>query len=86
MRRRSASPCCWPAGRQEDIEATEGAYPSMIFPGTVTAIALAAIQQEALLDGKIVRVRTTIQNNSMLLRSQMTGHAKIYSASARSWS
>jgi multidrug efflux pump subunit AcrA (membrane-fusion protein) len=54
------------------------AYPAEVFPGTVTAIAPAAVQQEPALDSKILRVRTTIDNESMVLRSQMTGNAKIY--------
>ncbi|WP_447987457.1 efflux RND transporter periplasmic adaptor subunit [Nitrospira sp. Nam74] len=53
-------------------------YPSETFSGTVTAIAPAASDRQDLPDSKILRVRTLIENRSMLLRSEMTGNAKIY--------
>ena len=55
------------------------AYPTESFEGTVTAIAPAAVRPDKALDQKIIRVITKIDNTSLLLKSQMSGNAKIYS-------
>jgi multidrug resistance efflux pump len=54
------------------------AYPTERFEGTVTAIAPAAGRPGEAFDQKIVRVITKIDNAPLLLKSQMTGNAKIY--------
>jgi len=54
-------------------------YPTESFEGTVTAIAPAAVRPDEALDQKIIRVITKIDNAPLLLKSQMTGNAKIYS-------
>ena len=54
------------------------AYPAESVEGTATSIALAAVRPDQALDQKIIRVITTIDNTPLLLKSQMTGNAKIY--------
>ncbi|TLY18594.1 MAG: HlyD family efflux transporter periplasmic adaptor subunit, partial [Nitrospirae bacterium] len=55
-------------------------YPTESFEGTVTAIAPAAVRPDEALDQKkIIRVITKIDNAPLLLKSQMTGNAKVYS-------
>ena len=54
------------------------AYPATSFSGTVTAIAPAVDQEEQGPGGRMIRVSTEIENASLLLKTQMTGHAKIY--------
>ena len=55
------------------------AYPAESVEGTVTSIALASVRPDQALDQKIIRVITKIDNTPLLLKSQMTGNAKIYS-------
>ena len=52
-------------------------YPETSFVGRVTAIAPAAIEEKQGLGERIVRVTTTIDNPSLLLKPEMTGNAKI---------
>src|SRR5439155_9455865 len=52
-------------------------YPETSFVGRVTAIAPAAIEDKKELGQRIVRVTTTIDNPSLLLKPEMTGNAKI---------
>ena len=59
------------------------AYPARSFSGTVTAIAAAAVEEEGALGGTILRVTTEIDNADLLLKSQMTGNAKIYGGKRR---
>ena len=59
------------------------AYPEQSFIGTVAAIAPAAVKSEEGRAGKVVRVTTAIDNASLLLKSQMTGTAKIYCGKRR---
>ena len=59
------------------------AYPARSFSATVRAIAPAAVEGQGALGGKIVRVTTEIDNTELLLKSQMTGNAKIYSGKQR---
>ena len=54
------------------------AYPDKLFSGTVTAIAPMAMKDKSELNRKVVRVITEIDNKSLLLKPEMTGHAKIY--------
>jgi multidrug resistance efflux pump len=54
------------------------AYPTESFEGTVTSIAPAAGKPDQALEQKIIRVITKIDNAPLLLKSQMTGNAKIY--------
>jgi multidrug resistance efflux pump len=54
------------------------AYPAERFEGTVTAIAPVALKPDEALDQKIIRVITKIDNAPLLLKSQMSGNAKIY--------
>jgi multidrug efflux pump subunit AcrA (membrane-fusion protein) len=54
------------------------AYPAESFEGTVTAIAPVALKPDEALDQKIIRVITKIDNAPLLLKSQMSGNAKIY--------
>ena len=54
-------------------------YPTERFEGTVTAIAPAAGKPDDALGQKVIRVITKIDNAPLLLKSQMTGNAKIYS-------
>jgi putative peptide zinc metalloprotease protein len=54
------------------------AYPETSFLGTVTAIAPAAVAQEQVWAGKVVRVSTEIDNAYFLLKPEMTGNAKIF--------
>jgi multidrug resistance efflux pump len=61
------------------------AYPEKSFIGTVAAIAPAAVKPEEGRAGKVVRVTTAIDNASLLLKSQMTGTAKIYCGERRIW-
>jgi multidrug resistance efflux pump len=58
-------------------------YPEISFIGTVAAIAPAAAKPEEGRAGKVVRVTTEIDNASLLLKSQMTGTAKIYCGERR---
>ena len=55
------------------------AYPTESFEGTVMAIAPAAVRQDEAFGQKVIRVITKIDNAPLLLKSQMTGNAKIYS-------
>jgi len=59
------------------------AYPERSLLGTVAAIAPAAVKSEEGRAGKVVRVTTAIDNASLLLKSQMTGTAKIYCGKRR---
>jgi len=59
------------------------AYPERSFLGTVAAIAPAATAPEPGRPGKVIRVTTAIDNASLLLKSQMTGTAKIYCGKRR---
>jgi len=59
------------------------AYPERAFPGRVTAIAPAAIKEEEGWRGKVFRVTTTLENPDLVLRSEMTGTAKIYCGERR---
>lgn len=59
------------------------AYPEKSFAGRVTAIAPTAVAEEEGRAGKLVRVRTEIENPSLLLKPEMTGNAKIYSGKRR---
>ena len=59
------------------------AYPARSFSATVRAIAPAAVEEEGALGGKIVMVTTEIDNADLLLKSQMTGNAKIYCGKQR---
>jgi putative peptide zinc metalloprotease protein len=62
----------------EPVRLKARGYPGETFSGTVMAIAPAASDRQDLAESKILRVRTLIENRSMLLRSEMTGNAKIY--------
>lgn len=53
------------------------AYPDRSFHGTVSAIAPTAMDDDSGLTRKVVRVSTTIANRELLLKPEMTGHAKI---------
>ncbi len=60
------------------------AFPARSFWGTVTAIAPAAVEEELQArGGKVIRVTTEIENAALLLKSQMTGNAKIYGGKRR---
>ena len=60
------------------------AFPGRSFLGTVTAIAPAAVEEEQQArGGKVIRVTTEIENAALLLKSQMTGNAKIYGGKRR---
>jgi len=59
------------------------AYPERAFQGRVTAIAPAAIKEEEGWRGKVFRVTTTLENPDLVLRSEMTGTAKIYCGERR---
>jgi len=52
-------------------------YPETSFVGRVAAIAPAAVEEKQGLGERIVRVTTTIDNPSLLLKPEMTGNAKI---------
>jgi putative peptide zinc metalloprotease protein len=54
------------------------AYPTESFEGTVTAVAPVAMKPDEQLDQKIIRVITKIDNESFLLKSQMSGNGKVY--------
>ncbi|MDO8861543.1 HlyD family efflux transporter periplasmic adaptor subunit [Haliea sp. E1-2-M8] len=58
----------------ERVRLKSWAYPHQMFYGEVTRIAPAADVKEY---GKVVRVITTLENEAGLLKSEMTGHAKI---------
>lgn len=53
------------------------AYPEIRFAGTVTAIAPTATKDEEGRGGRLILVSTQIDNPSLLLKPEMTGHAKI---------
>lgn len=53
------------------------AYPDRSFRGEVTAIAPTAMDDDSGLARKVVRVSTEITNQDLLLKPEMTGHAKI---------
>ena len=59
------------------------AYPERAFPGRVTAIAPTAVKEEEGWRGKVFRVTTDLENPDLLLRSEMTGTAKIYCGERR---
>jgi multidrug resistance efflux pump len=59
------------------------AFPDRSFSSRVTAIAPIAMEDTAGLGGRAVRVTTDIDNRSGLLKSEMTGNAKIYCGSRR---
>jgi putative peptide zinc metalloprotease protein len=54
------------------------AFPELTFTGTVTSIAPAALKEEQAGREKIVRVMTDTDNRELLLKSEMTGTAKIF--------
>ena len=56
------------------------AYPGQVFEGTVTGIAPATAASDHPSGSKVVRVRTVIDNAGGLLKSDMTGFAKIEAA------
>ena len=51
--------------------------------GVVTAIAPVAVKDEEAWRGKVVKVTTAVDNPDLLLRSDMTGTAKIYCGQRR---
>lgn len=53
------------------------AYPGQTFHGTVTEVAPAVVAAASPLSTKVVRVRSAIDNPDGLLKTQMTGYAKI---------
>ena len=59
------------------------AYPQTSFHGTVTAIAPIATKPETGPTEKTILVITQLDNPSLLLKSEMTGNAKIYCGSRR---
>ena len=60
-------------------------YPQGSLEGKVTAIAPIATQMDEVPGGKQVLVTTQIDNTSLLLKSQMTGTAKIFCSERRMW-
>jgi putative peptide zinc metalloprotease protein len=54
------------------------AYPTESFEGIVSAIAPAAVKPDEAFNQKIIRVMTKINNAPLLLKSQMSGNAKMY--------
>jgi hypothetical protein len=59
------------------------AFPNRTFTSRITAIAPVAIEDDRGLGGRVIRVMTDIDNRSGLLKSEMTGNAKIYCGSRR---
>jgi len=53
------------------------AYPGQSFRGQVTEIAPAVVAADNPMPTKVVRVRSAIDNPEGLLKTQMTGYAKI---------
>jgi len=59
------------------------AFPERPSEGRVTAIAPVAVKDEEAWRGKVFRVTTAVDNPDLLLRSDMTGTAKIYCGQRR---
>ena len=59
------------------------AFPEHPSEGRVTAIAPVAVKDEEAWRGKVVKVTTAVDNPDLLLRSDMTGTAKIYCGQRR---
>jgi putative peptide zinc metalloprotease protein len=59
------------------------AYPQRSFEGRVTAIAPIANEPAELRTERTVRVTTQLDNTDLLLKPEMTGHAKIYCGERR---
>jgi putative peptide zinc metalloprotease protein len=59
------------------------AYPQSSFEGKVNAIAPVATEPGETLAERTVRVTTQLENPNLLLKPEMTGHAKIYCGEQR---
>jgi len=59
------------------------AYPHTHFEGNVTSIAPVASEPEEARAERTVLVTTQLDNSPMLLKPEMTGHAKIYCGEQR---
>jgi len=68
-------------GREVVLKAQ--AYPQRRFRGVVSAIAPVATEPAEAREGRTVRVTTRLENAALLLKPEMTGHAKIYCGQRR---
>jgi putative peptide zinc metalloprotease protein len=59
------------------------AFPGRSFTSRISAIAPVAVEDNAGLGGRAIRVITEVENDSRLLKSEMTGNAKIYADQRR---
>jgi multidrug resistance efflux pump len=59
------------------------AFPEKSFTSRISAIAPVAVEDNAGLGGRSIRVMTEIDNDSQMLKSEMTGNAKIYGGRRR---
>jgi Barrel-sandwich domain of CusB or HlyD membrane-fusion len=59
------------------------AFPERSFTSRITAIAPIAVEEPSGLGGRAIRVMTEIDNRSGLLKSEMTGNAKVHAGNRR---
>jgi multidrug resistance efflux pump len=67
----------------QNVAVKARAYPDKTFYGKVTSVAPIATAQVDTWSGKTVIVTTELENSALLLKPEMTGHAKIYSGKRR---
>jgi len=67
----------------QEVQLRARSFPQQTFHGTVTSIAPTASRVEGAVPGKTIVVTTQLDNPSLLLKSEMTGTAKIHCGRTR---